>query len=187
MSGAVTIDRREKLPQDEFLREYVGRLRPVILTDALGGWKALGKWTPEYFGERYGDLRATIDGRPMTVREVVARVRASSPECPAPYLRNQPLADWPADVRADVMPLPACTAPNWLESHLFPTRESLRFFEIFIGGRGAAFPVLHYDGLHTHAFVMEIYGTKEFCVYPPEQSAFVYPREGAESNKSQVG
>ena len=182
----MNIDRRHELAHRDFVREYLTPLRPVIITDATRMWPALRKWTPEFFADRYGSLTVTVDARTMTLRELVDQVLVSSPEHPAPYLRNQLLAQWPADIRADVTPLPGCTKPNWLDSPLFPTRESLNYFEVFIGGRGAAFPVLHYDGLHTHAFIMEIYGDKEFWVYPPEESAFVYPRAGIEANKSQV-
>jgi histone arginine demethylase JMJD6 len=187
MSMSMEVARCRDLSRRDFARRYLAPSpRPVILTDALSNWGALGKWTPDYFGEHYGDVEVTIDGRTMSVRELAAEIRVSSPEHPAPYLRNSLLSRWPAPLRDDVTPLPRCTEPNWLDSRLFPSRESLKYFELYIGGRGAAFPVLHYDGLHTHAFIMEIYGEKEFWVYPPEQTAFVYPRPGPESNKSQI-
>ena len=47
--------------------------------------------------------------------------------------------------------------------------------EIYIGGKGGAFPVLHYDGAGTHAFLMQIYGRKQFIIYPPDQEPFLYP------------
>lgn len=31
-----------------FLREYVARRRPVVLTGAMKDWKAVARWTPEY-------------------------------------------------------------------------------------------------------------------------------------------
>ena len=48
--------------------------------------------------------------------------------------------------------------------------------EAYIGGSGAKFPILHYDGLHTHAFLMQLYGVKEYVVFPPDQSRYFYPR-----------
>src|SRR5262245_14662604 len=184
---SIPVERRQDLSRRDFAREYlVPSPRPVILTDALSGWAAIGKWTPEYFREHYGDFEVTVDGRAMSVRELIALVLASSPERPAPYLRNSLLARWPSELRDDVTPLPRCTEANWLDSPLFPSRQSLIYFELYIGGRGAAFPVLHYDGLHTHAFIMQLYGEKEFLVYPPEQTAFVYPRPEPEANLSQI-
>jgi Cupin-like domain len=181
------VERRQNLSRRDFAREYLTPSpRPVILTDALSNWPALGKWTPDYFGERYGDFEVTIDGRTMSVRELVAEIRVSGPERAAPYLRNSLIARWPAELRNDVTPLPHCTEHNWLESPLFPSRESLTSFELYIGGRGAVFPVLHYDGLHTHAFIMEIYGEKEFRVFSPDQTPFLYPRPEPETNRSQI-
>jgi ribosomal protein L16 Arg81 hydroxylase len=47
--------------------------------------------------------------------------------------------------------------------------------EIYIGGQGGAFPVLHYDGAGAHAFLMQVYGRKQFIIYPPSQEKFLYP------------
>jgi histone arginine demethylase JMJD6 len=182
----LTIDRRSSLTAREFAREYLDPLRPVIVTTALAAWPALHKWTPEYFRDRWGHLVVAVDGRTMTLAELVGEVLASTAERPAPYLRNQLLTAWPDEIRRDVEPLPECTHPNWLESRLFPSREPPIYLEAYIGGRGAGFPMLHYDGLHTHAYVMEVYGRKEFWVYPPDQTPLLYPRPGTESNKSLV-
>ncbi len=182
----MTIDRREKLSYREFERDYLLPLRPVIVTDAVRGWPALGKWTPEFFREHYGTLPIRVDGRSMTLGDMIELILASTPDQPAPYLRNQLLSRWPRELRSDVTPLPIYTQPNWLESPLLVRRRSLSYFEIYIGGHGARFPMLHYDGLHTHAFLMEIYGRKEFSCYSPEQAPFMYPRDGLARNKSMV-
>src|SRR5262245_11642595 len=181
------VERRRDLSRREFEREYLRPSpRPVIVTDALSSWPALHKWTPEYFRDAYGSFEVSVDGQTMTVRDLVAQILVSSAERPAPYLRNSLLATWPPELLADVTPLPRCTLSNWLENPLFPSRKSMIYFELYIGGRGATFPVLHYDGLHTHAFIMMIHGEKEFWVYPPSQSALMYPRPAPEANKSQV-
>ncbi len=54
--------------------------------------------------------------------------------------------------------------------------------EIYIGGKGGAFPVLHYDGAGTHAFLMQVYGRKKFIVYPPEQEPYLYPSPDKKNN-----
>jgi histone arginine demethylase JMJD6 len=111
---------------------------------------------------------------------------AAPPGSPPPYLRNVLLEKWIPELMADISPLPLCTAPNWLDSRLFPSRESQRTLEIYIGGAGARFPMLHYDGLHTHAWLMQIHGRKRYLVYPPSATALVYPRTGLEINKSSI-
>jgi cupin-like protein len=186
MQLADQIDRRAGLTRTEFAAEYLSPPRPVILTDAISHWPALGRWTPEYFKTEYGDLEVAVDGEAMTLRHLIERIEASTSEAPAPYLRNQRLAAWPPQLCADVSPMPACTQPNWLDSRVFPSRHPLSSVEAYIGGRGARFPVLHYDGLHTHAFLMQLHGDKEYIVFSPEQTAFMYPRDGLEMNKSRI-
>ena len=61
-----------------------------------------------------------------------------------------------------------------------------RSFELYIGGTGAKFPVLHYDVLHLHAFLMQLYGEKEYLAYAPDQLKYMYRGEGVQENKSMV-
>jgi hypothetical protein len=56
------IERRERLPMREFQRDYVDRLRPVVMTHAIDDWPALGKWTPDWFRTAMGDKRVSVDG-----------------------------------------------------------------------------------------------------------------------------
>jgi hypothetical protein len=181
-----SIDRVSGLAHGELVRRYVDRLRPVVVTDAIGHWKALSRWTPEFFGDRYGDVPVVIDKATWKLRDYIQAILAADPKTPPPYLRNTLLEKWIPELMADITPLPLCVAPNWLESRIWPTRESLRYLEIYIGGTGAQFPVLHYDGLHTHAWLMQVHGTKRYVVYPPEQAPYLYPRSGVESNKSSI-
>ena len=46
--------------------------------------------------------------------------------------------------------------------------------------------MLHYDNLHTHAFLMQVRGVKDYVFYPPDASALLYPRGGRETNKSAI-
>lgn len=180
------VERRAGLTRAQFARDYLSPPRPVILTDAISHWRALGRWTPEFFRDEYGDVEIVVDGEAMTLGGLIDRIEESTSDAPAPYLRNQLLAQWPPQLAAEVSPMPDCTQPNWLDSRFFPSRHPLSSVEVYIGGRGAVFPVLHYDGLHTHAFLMQLHGDKEYIVFSPEQTAFMYPREGLEMNKSRI-
>jgi len=186
MQLADQIDRRGALTREQFGREYLSPPRPVILTDAISHWRALGRWTPQFFKQEYGGLQVSVDGETMALRDLIDRIEVSTSDHPAPYLRNQLLAEWPPELSADVFPMPESTQPNWLESRFFPSRHQLSSVEAYIGGQGARFPVLHYDNWHTHAFLMQLDGDKEYIVFSPEQTAFMYPREGLEMNKSRI-
>ncbi len=180
------IDRRAGLTRIDFAREYLKPPRPVILTDALSHWPALGRWSPQFFQTQYGHLEVQVDGERMSLGELVDRIEASTEDHPAPYLRNQPLGEWPLELAADVSPMPECTRPNWLQSRFFPSRRDLSSPEAYIGGRGAHFPVLHYDNWHTHAFLMQLYGEKEYLAFGPDQTAAMYPRDDGSGNRSQL-
>src|SRR5262249_45618742 len=139
-----------------YLREYMTTPKPVVISGAFEHWPARKKWTLDFFRAHYGDLPLEIKGRKLTMAELVAEVEVSTPARPAPYLHNYLVSKLPAELQTDIDPMPECTHPNWLEHPLIRRRWSLTYVELYIGGAGAKFPVLHYDGLHTHAFLMQL-------------------------------
>ncbi len=48
----VSIDRRHQLSYEEFAEEYLFPGKPLIITGAINGWRALDNWTPEYFNKK---------------------------------------------------------------------------------------------------------------------------------------
>jgi len=189
----VDIEHRENLSYEEFAREYLYPLKPVIIRGALSQWKALGRWTPEFFKNEFGDMTFRINdsekgqadykaggGSEYTITQLVDRILQSTDEMPAPYLRNAILYDHFPLLKEDIEPLPEYCLPNWLGDQYMVKQVGNVLnrgaaIEIYIGGRGAAFPVLHYDGAGTHAFLMQIYGRKQYIVFSPDQEAFLYP------------
>lgn len=186
VSRGIPVVRWGECDRSNYIREHLDGLKPAIVQGALDHWPALGKWTPEFFRDRYGHLQVTVDGARWQLAALIQLICASSPEKPAPYLRNQPLPTWPCELLADISPLPECTRPNYLASPLFPARGSQIALEFYLGGAGAVFPTLHYDFRHTHAFLMQLYGTKEYLVFAPDQESYLYPRSGNEANKSSI-
>jgi hypothetical protein len=183
------IDRHEwsQLGCERYVREYIEPLKPVIITGALEHWAATRKWTFDFFRDHYGDLPLEIDGRKLSMAQLIEEVIASTPDAPAPYLRNHLVKNLPKGLQADIAPMPSCTRPNWLEHPLISAHTSLTYVELYIGGRGARFPVLHYDGLHTHAFLMQIQGVKEYIGFAPDQTPYMYIRSSAgQSDVSQI-
>jgi|KBSSwiStaDraftv2_1062776.scaffolds.fasta_scaffold102627_2 hypothetical protein len=188
------IERRANLSYEEFARDYLYASKPVVVTDILSRWKALLRWTPEFFKREFGDMKFTIEedlrrkvgykdtnGKvEYTMARFIDRVLESSDENPAPYFRNRVLHELFPSLKQDIEPLPEYFLPNWLpESYLVNYVGQVlnrgAAIEIYIGGKGGAFPVLHYDGAGTHAFLMQVYGRKQFIIYPPDQEPFLYP------------
>lgn len=50
-----TVEIRDRLGRDEFLRDYYTTNRPVVIRGMLDHWQALRLWTPEYLRQKYGD------------------------------------------------------------------------------------------------------------------------------------
>ena len=180
------VDRRRRLTHKEFVREYLEPLKPVVLADAIDHWPAFGKWSIDFFREAYGGRTVRVDGRDLVMRDLLDHIDRSRKEDPAPYLRNLLIEEWAPDLLPDIQPMPGCTTPNWLSSRLFKDGRAVSAIELYIGGAGAAFPVLHYDGMHTHAYLMQLQGAKEYVIYAPDQTGYLYPRDGIERNKSMI-
>ncbi len=186
ITGAVAHYDWDVLKRSAEGRDYISARRPAVLAGAFEEWPARKTWSLQYLKERYGSFALAIDGQSVAMGEFIGRVLASTPEAPAPYLRNFSLANWPAELREGILPTPECTQPNWLASRWFPARQRMTDIELFIGGAGARFPVLHYDYWHAHAFLMQIEGVKEYLVFAPDQTPFLYEGPGGLKNKSLI-
>ena len=200
-SICVLISRRHKPSYGDFANEFLLPRTPVVLTGALENWNALTKWTPEFFKQTYGTISLQVtgqpytlggfipmreDGRALTMAEFIGMVMNSSDENPAPYLRNVHLEKFLPELMEDVSPLPEYFSPNWLQGPFTkPLNSRLHGgnCELYIGGTGGKFPVLHFDTWHIHTFLSQICGIKEYTIYAPEDSAYLYPN----MNTSRVG
>ncbi len=177
----------QALGVEGFRREMARSPRPVIIRGAFEHWPARSRWTLPYLRERWGDHPIDTRSVKMTLGEHISRVLASTPQAPAAYLHNYPLSDLPPQAREEVGRMPECSRPNFLENRLLHVVRGSAHEELYIGGAGAKFPFMHYDGAHTHAFLMQLHGVKEYLAFAPDQSAFMYPREGRlASNRSSI-
>ncbi len=65
--------------------------------------------------------------------------------------------------------------PNWFESKAFPRKVFGSSIELFFGGPGGKFPIAHIDLFHTNAWITQLYGKKNFIVFPRGQDEYLYP------------
>jgi len=175
------IDVRSELPLEQFEREYLLPRRPVILTDAVSDWKALSKWSPEHLLERIGDKRVPFRGHSEhqdSFRVLSENIAKSLPENPAVYVENVDIRGSLPELLDDVTPRIRYAGADWKASRLMP-KDWLFPSEmeaLFYGGRGSRLPDLHYDYYGLDAFISQIYGEKEFLVFAPHDTPYLYPR-----------
>src|SRR5262249_47288778 len=95
------IDRHEwsQLGCQRYVREYVNPLKRVIITGAIQHWPASSKWTFDFFQDHFGHLPLEIDGRHLSMAQLIAEVAASTPSAPAPYLHNYPVNHLPVELQ----------------------------------------------------------------------------------------
>ena len=173
----LSIDKRDFISRKEFIKDYVEVSKPVILTKAAMKWKAMGKITPQYIKEKYGNRRKTIKGVEYTYAELIDRIMISTPENPAPYPFNINIGLELPEILDDMKPELSYGKIDRINHPLVP-RYMLHgtvLYEIFFGGNGSSFPYLHYDLLCMNTQITQIYGSKEFILFPPEQGQYLYP------------
>jgi hypothetical protein len=180
------IERRSGLAYAAFVKEYVEPRRPVVLTDLAQGWPALERWTPEYFGERFGERKVDLSLGIKTYRasfrwfaEYLQKHRFSLRREGAPpllYLRNVPIFRLLPELVEDFS-VPALFLPDWFE--LWPVRRLFPLADgasplLFIGTSSVPFPIVHRDTLATHTWLTQVYGLKRLWAVPPSQSHLIY-------------
>ena len=172
------IERRTKLAPEVLLNEFVLPERPVILTEAAKEWRAVGKWTPEFFKQNYGSITHEISGRTYTLADQADRMRTSSALAPAPYPFNLEVEDHFPELMADLAP-PLVFGKIDRAMHPLMPRALIHgtpVHEVFFGGCGSSFPFVHYDALELHTQITQIYGEKEFVFFQPSDGQYLYPR-----------
>lgn len=176
------VDRRDRLSVREFRREYLYRNRPVVITDAIDGWRARRGWTMDFFSSRYGHLTPRIyhydpedeftpgDTTHMRLDEYVANVTRLEWKDYPYYLRD----DWKIlhenpELATDYDDLPYFF--DWFQ--LFPKFMRMPYPRVFIGPKGATTPV-HVDVWRTHAWLAQFVGRKRWVFFPPDQVPLLY-------------
>ncbi|SFN18822.1 cupin-like domain-containing protein [Variovorax sp. OV329] len=175
------------LSYEAYLQRYVRAGRPVVITGVAPEWAAMRKWTPQYFKERFGSKPVAVSyTESMPFDAFIDAVVGSSDARPGPYMFRSFLHEILPELLPDVIPQNKYAFPGRHASPLMPEKwhRPDGYLKLLIGGVGSKFPVMHYDGENSHAFITQIYGEKEFVVFAPADGAYLYPGEFA--NQSEV-
>jgi hypothetical protein len=168
-----------ELSHEQFIEEHWKPGIPLVLKNATRVWGAYNTFSPDWFRSRFGDRRTDVDGKPYTMAEIMDLVEGRDTSRPVPYPCKFHIPTQLPEVVPMVTPVNLGFAkPNWLESSWFKRGYWGSALELFIGGPGGKFPYVHVDYYHLSAWVNQLYGRKQFTVWPRGQDECLYPEPG---------
>jgi len=176
-----TVPVKSQLSNDEFLREHVLKMQPVLIKNALNDWKAIS-WSKDYLKARAGQHLITYrtEGKDATDRFGDLLDLVFDPSKQAPYLRNIDVGRQLPTLLADISPEPIYSRSNWRSHPLMPSawpREVRKnLYELFISRANASFPYLHIDYWGMSGFLAQLYGEKEVILFPIEDARYLYTK-----------
>lgn len=178
-----TIERRERIPSDQFFRHYFAANRPVIITGYVPTWPAFGKWTPAHFQAAFANVEVEIvAGRARdpggdknfqkyrqtaTMGQYVERVMHAG-ESDDLYMiaRNKNMA------RAGLAPLIDDVS---FDTELFDPDHLEDALTLWFGPAGTVTP-LHHDS--TNILFCQIHGRKRIHLIGPWETALLDNADG---------
>jgi histone arginine demethylase JMJD6 len=185
---APNIARESYLDAGTFSERYRKARTPVLLSDAMQEWNAIGKITPDYLRRTYPDKIVHAGHPAMDYRlgDMMDLIEASTPEHPSPYPCTMQLV---AEIPELISHMPQrfdFSLPHRQDNWLLPARlfnPQTNRPTLFFSGDGCDYPILHYDIKDMHTWVCQLYGTKEYVLFPPGQEQYLYvkPDQPAES------
>jgi len=175
--GDVTVPRLHRPSVDEFRNRFEKRAQPVVITGVMDDWKAMQRWSPDYFAQHLADAELVVstsdedlpDDGPITpallnrmriikmkMREYLVRMEERNRRF---YASGVPLKPHLPMLLDDIQ------FPQYRESG---SSASPRMWL----GAGVIGP-LHYDTTaNLHGIV---YGGKRFTLFHPRQLPLLYP------------
>lgn len=170
------IKKKANVPYKEFYEEHLQAGVPIVFEDAAKVWKANGVFTPDWLRANFGNRTTEVKGKTYTMSEILDLVENSTVENPAPYPCIFNIHKQLPELLEYINPLHLNYArPNWTENSLFKKGHWGSEVEMFIGGPGGRFPYVHLDYYHLSAWITQLYGQKEFIVFPRGQEKYLYP------------
>ncbi len=165
------VERVDAISREDFVERFVKPGKPVVIRGLATQWPAWSKWTPGFFGERFGDKPVIVKNSKipveggghrahygglveMTMREYIAKIMTSDEDLRLGARHTLELAQ---ALEGD---------------YAFPDLGrgwSRRLLWLFFGTRTARTP-LHFDFGPFHVLHTCFLGKKTVCLFPQSQS-----------------
>lgn len=165
----IPVERRDNLTRDEFVKNYVRKGIPVIITGAAKDWICCKEWSLEYFKDLHGEDKVVFMDQTnigdkgyeeTTLGQVIDDIRGGKGK----YYRFYPLLERHPEHLLDF-------DYKWLRARRLKGSFG-EAFHIFISGKGGFTPI-HNAG-SPNIFV-QTYGEKQWVLHPMEYACVVDP------------
>jgi len=158
-------------------KNYIDKGIPVVAKGAALEWDCCKNWSLDYFSKLYGEKEVTIVGNDtgensfevIKLKDVINNLNSETKK----YLRFYPfLTQHPEHVNDFDL--------NWLRKAKgrWKTWEK---FQMFIGGEKSGTPM--HNAMASNLFI-QVFGSKDWILYPPEVSMIVDPSPGKNFHRS---
>lgn len=173
----IEIERVSSISAKQLKKEYIDKNIPVVISGGASDWDCCKKWTLDYFKSLHGEDNVTIVGNDtreesfeiIKLNDVINNLNSESKK----YLRFYPLlSEHPEHVEDFDLEWLRKAKGKW---------KSWEKFQMFIGGKGSKTPM--HNAMACNLFI-QVYGEKEWILYPPEASAVVDPFPGKNFHRS---
>jgi hypothetical protein len=166
------VERRSGLTPETFAKEYLIPRKPVILTDFASNWKALDKWSFDFFRNRFRGYPVGLDNASYHAagKGYMGHAQTMPFDQFIDAIEHQEI-----DLRLHLFQ-PLKVAPELMDDIQKPTimKGFIDTFPfMFFGGKGSKLP-LHYDIDRAHVFLTHFQTTKEVYLFPYEERALIY-------------
>lgn len=164
----IPVDRRTNLSLEEFQREYVDGMKPVILEGAAKEWNCVKEWSLDYFKKLHGEdvivmadqLKMENPYEVMTLADLIDGIHKGTGK----YYRFYPLLDKHPEHILDF-------DYKWLRERR--NRGTLfEAFQVFMGGDNTITPI--HNANQCNLFT-QVYGEKKWMLYHPKHTPIVDP------------
>lgn len=164
----IQVDRRTNLTLDEFKREYVSKVKPVIFSGIAKEWDCVQNWSFSYFKNLHGkDQISFIDQldinqkvKTMTLANLIDGMRSGSGQ----YYRFYPLLSRHPEHLEDF-------DYKWLRKHKHK-QSYYESFQVFMGGDNTYTPI--HNANQANLFT-QVCGKKEWKLYHYHDTAIIDP------------
>jgi hypothetical protein len=166
------IQRVTALTRGEFRDQYLRKNKPVILTELMESWPARGKWSLDFFKEKYGHIKVPV----YSSKSSQAGKHYLSAEKYMSFKEYiETIEKGPTDIRLFLFKMFEKIPELKLDYRVPDVMEGFykEYPYTFFGGQGSKVP-MHYDIDMSHVFLSQFEGNKRVVLFSPEQSKKLY-------------